>query len=394
MVKRLNIVNYEGEIYKIFIKDSILYINKGHEFEELTKYVLNYHIEYYEGLLWISFYDKNYSIFVATVKLSFKERIKINKYKVLEGKKYAESIDSLTMIIKDRNNINLVFRGLDNNRVNSKILSSDITLGENVSVIADNCSGNYNRPYIVSSFLDRSLILICEEYNKGRYFIYDLFDKKRIADIYLPNTCNISFSIFKNKPIIFCNKIADKNLFLKYLDLEINEDDEITIEERSLALPQNIIKPLISVYMGITYVTWNNNNVITIAKSKDLNIWKVNILNNEKNLNYIEASIMKIIENRVERLKTFITSDILKNGKVNRECESKFENNRLVNKKIFQIVIQQKNIDNKLSDLYKSIAQEERYYNKKSMEYLVKINELQKIIDEKDKIISNLLKLK
>lgn len=394
MVKRLNIVNYENEIYKIFIKESILYINKGNEFDELAKDVLNYHIEYYEDLLWISFYDKNYSIFLATIKLSFKDRIKINKYKALEGKKYAEFIDSLTIIIKDRDNINLVFRGWDKNRVSSKILSSNITLGENVSIIADNCSGNYNRPYVSCSFLDRGLILICKEYNKGRYFIYDLLDKKRIADVYLPNTCNISFSIFKDKPIIFCNKMADKNLFLKYVDLEINEDDEITIEERSVDLPQNIIKPLISVYMGVTYVTWNNNDVINIATSKDLNIWTINTLNNEKNLNYIEANIMKIIGNRVEKFKTFITSDILKNSKVNKERESKIENNKLVNKKIFQIVIQQKNIDNKLSDLYKSIAQEERYYNKKSMEYLVRINELQKIIDEKDKIISNLLKIK
>ena len=190
---------------------------------------------------------------------------------------------------------------------------------------------------------------------------------------------------YDEKPIIFYNKRIDSKLYIRYRYIDIEKEEENIHEEKILnSLPQDIINPQISVYMGIIYLVWKSNRCIRSAMSRNLSNWNINY--SEECINNINTSIIKVCEDRIERMNTYMKENIVYNLIVNREnCKIRDQSYKLL-----ELMFYENSLSKKLDNM-NNLLNIQQYYNSKNEEYLSKIRELNSIIMEKDKIIYKLL---
>ena len=190
---------------------------------------------------------------------------------------------------------------------------------------------------------------------------------------------------YDEKPIIFYNKRIDSKLYIRYRYIDIEKEEENIHEEKILnSLPQDIINPQISVYMGIIYLGWKRNRCIRSAMSRNLSNWNINY--SEECINNINTSIIKVCEDRIERMNTYMKENIVYNLIVNREnCKIRDQSYKLL-----ELMFYENSLSKKLDNM-NNLLNIQQYYNSKNEEYLSKIRELNSIIMEKDKIIYKLL---
>ena len=136
MIRSLKLLNYSENLYNVFIEKETLYINFFGKTKVISENVLDYCLEYFNKSLWISFYNEKYLINLVEVMLQGNENIIINKHLVLDIQKYVNKIDSLNMIIKNEKQINLIFRGWNNDK--TFIFNSNISIENNFNIISDN----------------------------------------------------------------------------------------------------------------------------------------------------------------------------------------------------------------------------------------------------------------
>ena len=136
--------------------------------------------------------------------------------------------------------------------------------------------------------------------------------------------------------------------------------------------------------MGIIYLVWKNNKYIMNAKSSDLSNWNINY--SGKNINSMNVNIIKIIDNKAQKMNTYIKRNIVYNLIKNRESYKLRENNY----KLLELLFYENNLNNKIDNINNMIKIQELYSNR-CEEYLIKIRELNNIINEKDRTIYNLL---
>lgn len=385
-MKDFKLLNYNGKLYKIFMEGKTLYINFNGKTKVISENVLKYSLEYFNKSLWISIYNTIQLIILLEISIQEDKEIKINKQLVIDTKGYSEKIDSLTMIIKNTNQINLVFRGWNNNK--SFIFNSNISISNNFSIISDNTLNSKIKPF--STYIDenKAMLLISEKNECEEYVLYDLLEDSTEESFLLPNTFNASIIKYENKPVIIYNKEINNNLYLKYRHLKIGRNlDRITKEESIDNIPKNIIEPKISVYMGMMYLVWKNNNCIRSAVSRDLNSWTMSY--SGKTISSINTKIIKIIGDKVEKISTYMKRAAVYTLIRNEEIFNNLKND---NYKKLELLFHENNLNNKL-DVTENIFNIEEYYQKKHLEYDEKIKELNNIINEKDKLIYKLLSI-
>ncbi|MBQ5695975.1 MAG: hypothetical protein IIV48_04905 [Clostridium sp.] len=386
MINNLKLLNYKNKLYKVFMEEEVLYINFLGKTKVIHENVLDYCLEYFDRAIWISLYDEKYLIHLFEVTIDNSNSVKINKCLVMNSKKYAQSIDSLTMIIKSTDQINLIFRGWNNNK--SFIFNSNISISNNFSIISDNTLNSKIKPF--STYIDenKAMLLISEKNECEEYVLYDLLEDSTEESFLLPNTFNASIIKYENKPVIIYNKEINNNLYLKYRHLKIGRNlDRITNEESIENIPKNIIEPKISVYMGMMYLVWKNNNCIRSAVSRDLNSWTMSY--SGKTISSINTKIIKIIGDKVEKISTYMKRAAVYTLIRNEEIFNNLKND---NYKKLELLFHENNLNNKL-DVTENIFNIEEYYQKKHLEYDEKIKELNNIINEKDKLIYKLLSI-
>ena len=382
-MKDFKLLNYNGKLYKIFMKGKTLYINFNGKTKVISENVLKYSLEYFNKSLWISIYNTIQLIILLEISIQEDKEIKINKQLVIDTKGYSEKIDSLTMIIKNTNQINLVFRGWNNNK--SFIFNSNISICNKFNIISDNTSNSRKRPFSVYSEDDKAILLISEKGQCEEYVLYNLIEDRVEESFSLPNTSDVSMIKYDEKPIIFYNKRIDSKLYIRYRYIDIEKEEENIHEEKILnSLPQDIINPQISLYMGIIYLVWKSNRCIRSAMSRNLSNWNINY--SEECINNINTSIIKVCEDRIERMNTYMKENIVYNLIVNREnCKIRDQSYKLL-----ELMFYENSLSKKLDNM-NNLLNIQQYYNSKNEEYLSKIRELNSIIMEKDKIIYKLL---
>ena len=240
MISELKLLNYKEKIYKVFIKDKILYISYNEEIKEISKNILGYCLEYFEESLWISFYDRNNSIYMVEIAINNNEKIKINKHLALNVDKYVTNIDSLTILVKNKNQMNLIFRGFDNDNNRGFIFNSNISISNSLNIISDNSLKSYNKPFVTYSYDDKAFLLMCEQGEGEEYIYYDLVDESIVNSFSLPNASNISLVKYREKPIIFYNKATTNDICIKYRKLDINEKNKIIENEKEIDILNKI----------------------------------------------------------------------------------------------------------------------------------------------------------
>ena len=136
--------------------------------------------------------------------------------------------------------------------------------------------------------------------------------------------------------------------------------------------------------MGIIYLVWKSNRCIRSAMSRNLSNWNINY--SEECINNINTSIIKVCEDRIERMNTYMKENIVYNLIVNREnCKIRDQSYKLL-----ELMFYENSLSKKLDNM-NNLLNIQQYYNSKNEEYLSKIRELNSIIMEKDKIIYKLL---
>ena len=383
MIRSLKLLNYSENLYNVFIEKETLYINFFGKTKVISENVLDYCLEYFNKSLWISFYNEKYLINLVEVMLQGNENIIINKHLVLDIQKYVNKIDSLNMIIKNEKQINLIFRGWNNDK--TFIFNSNVSIENNFNIISDNTLNSKIRPFSIYSEDEKAMVLISEKNQCEEYVLYNLLENTAEDNFLLPNTSNASIIKYENRPVLFYNKEINSNVYLKYRYLDIKGKIKDIKEEQSLEnIPDNIIDPSISVYMGIIYLVWKNNKYIMNAKSSDLSNWNINY--SGKNINSMNVNIIKVIDNKAQKMNTYIKRNIVYNLIKNRESYKLRENNY----KLLELLFYENNLNNKIDNINNMIKIQELYSNR-CEEYLIKIRELNNIINEKDRTIYNLL---
>lgn len=388
MINSFKLLNYNDKLYKVFIEERTLYINFLGKTKVISQNVLEYCFEYFDESIWVSFYKKDYTIYLVEILINNNEDIKINRHLVIDTIKYANRIDSLTMIIKNKQQINLIFRGWYRDK--SFIFNGNISICNNFNIISDNSLKNYNKPFITYSDEDKAMILICEKNEFEEYILYNILDDNTENSFLLPNTRSISFVKYEEKAIIFYNKKINNDLYIKYRYIDINEKNEgIEGEQELKNIPSNIVNPKISFYMGIMYLVWRNKNGIKSAISKNLKEWDISYGNENGKEKIINTNIIKVVDNRVEKINTYMKSDIVYNLIINKEKYREKDNNY----QLMELLFYENSLNNKLKNINNMISIKQ-YYDNRYEEYLSKIRELNNIISEKDKLIYKLLSQK
>ena len=73
MIKKVKFINYEEEIYKIFMDQNNLYCSVSNKVLELSSGIEDYCLEYFNNSIWIAFYDKTYRISLIEICLKYNE---------------------------------------------------------------------------------------------------------------------------------------------------------------------------------------------------------------------------------------------------------------------------------------------------------------------------------
>lgn len=287
------------------------------------------------------------------------------------------------MIIKNKEQINLIFRAWNNDK--SFIFNSNVSIENNFNIISDNTLNSKISPFSIYSEDDKAMVLISEKNECEEYVLYNLLENIAEDNFLLPNTSNASIIKYENRPVLFYNKKINSNVYFKYRYLDIKDKIKYINEEKSLDnIPDNIIEPSISVYMGSIYLVGKNNKYIINAKSSDLSNWSINY--SGKNINSMNVNIIKVIDNKAQKINTYIKRNIVYNLIKNRDSYKLKEKNY----KLLELLFYENNLNNKLDNINNMIKIQE-LYNDRCEDYLIKIRELNNIINEKDKIIYNLL---
>ncbi|WP_195990084.1 hypothetical protein [Clostridium sp. D53t1_180928_C8] len=383
MISDLKLLNYNEKLYNIFKEGKTLYINFYGKTKIISDDVLDYCLEYFDKSLWISTYNNKNLIYLYEIRIEEYGSIKINTHFVLDIRRYSQKIDSLTMIIKNENQINLIFRGWNNNK--SFIFNSNISICSDFNIISDNTLNNKTRPFSTYSEDDKAMILISEQGDCEEYVLYNLIEDTAEESFLLPNTSNISIVKYKNKPILFYNKEIDSNLYIKYRYVDIGKEGESIYDEKSLSnISDNILNPKVSVYMGMIYLVWKNNNYIKSAISRDLSNWNINY--SEKTINCVNTNIIKVLDDKIEKINTYMKKSIVYNLVINRDNYRIRDNNY----KLLELLFYENSLNSKFDNI-NNLMKIQEYYNKRNEEYIIKIRELNNIITEKDKLIYKLL---
>ena len=310
MIRSLKLLNYNENLYNVFIEKETLYINFFGKTKVISENVLDYCLEYFDKSLWISFYNEKCLISLVEVMLQDSENIIINKHLALDIQKYVNKIDSLNMIIKNKEQINLIFRAWNNDK--SFIFNSNVSIENNFNIISDNTLNSKISPFSIYSEDDKAMVLISEKNECEEYVLYNLLENIAEDNFLLPNTSNASIIKYENRPVLFYNKKINSNVYFKYRYLDIKDKIKYINEEKSLDnIPDNIIEPSISVYMGSIYLVGKNNKYIINAKSSDLSNWSINY--SGKNINSMNVNIIKVIDNKAQKINTYIKRNIVYN---------------------------------------------------------------------------------
>lgn len=406
MVKNLNIVMYNKSRLRLFIIDKILFINKNSNMEIIDRNVLDYAIEYDENSLWICYYNDKYEFFIGEVNLSDKlsVRIKVNSLFSFESK--LKMADSLKLIVRKTKDIQILFRGWDKYSDKIHVFQSNVVKGNTLNKIPVNNPMDYNSSFRISTIDNKAFMLLCHNFERGEYGLYDLFNSNNMINFTLPYINSLSFINHNKKPAIFYNKLVQKDLSINYREIAVTNNNAHLQEETRLPLPKNILKPRISVYQGKIYVIWNNSNSLNVALSSDLKQWKVRALSKQSTQNMIMATVIKIVNDKYEKIKAYINfselqqlvKNFLSKQSLNETLTHSFKcfnsNNMInINKiKLKEELLRIGRINSQFENLEKIKDMEERY-EAICRDYLATINYLRDTIDEKDKIILKLLNI-
>lgn len=389
MIKEVTLINYKSEIYKVYIDNRVLYFVTKKCVTEVAKDVLGFDLKVKDESILISYYDKTYSIYIVNIDCKLNNEEKIKKSIVISTGKIVRKIDYLTLVVSKDNKIILIFRGKDKCKEISYILTS-YNLSNNLSIVTTSDSKSYNTPFISYSYNNKEFLFISEKYSEGKYILYDLTENRKVSSLYLPNITNISFVKYKNKPIIFYNKIDDIDILLKHRDLGIDGESKILKEETSIALPNNIFKPQVSVYNEYVYVVWIKGNVRYTALSKDLRAWQVKEAN-IKDGYFVKANIFKGDSSELQVIKTYLNNNLIKKYKDSKLNSKDIE--RVKKEKNKNSMLYSELVKDRFDNLYNLVQLEEKY-NKRYEQSLKRIEELESIIEEKDRCIIKLLDIK
>ena len=197
MIRSLKLLNYNENLYNVFIEKETLYINFFGKTKVISENVLDYCLEYFDKSLWISFYNEKCLISLVEVMLQDSENIIINKHLALDIQKYVNKIDSLNMIIKNKEQINLIFRAWNNDK--SFIFNSNVSIENNFNIISDNTLNSKISPFSIYSEDDKAMVLISEKNECEEYVLYNLLENIAEDNFLLPNTSNASIIKYENR---------------------------------------------------------------------------------------------------------------------------------------------------------------------------------------------------
>jgi len=381
-------------------------MNENSNMKVIDRNVLDYTIEYDEDSLWICYYNDRHELFIGEVDLNNEAAAKVKMNFLFSFKENLKRVDSLRVIIRNPKEVQILFRGWDKYNEKIYIFQSNVFKTNALNKIPISNPMDYNSSFRISTIDNKAFMLLCHNFEKGEYGLYDLFNNNNMINFTLPYINNLSFINHNKKPAIFYNKLVQKDLSINYREIAVTNNNAHLQEETRLPLPKNILKPRISVYQGKIYVIWNNSNSLNIALSSDLKQWKVNSLSKQSTQNMIKATIIKVINNKCEKIKAYVNfselqqlvKNFLNNENSNRTLHYNLKysnsNNKInINKGNFKEELLKIGWINSQFESLEKIKDMEERYEAICRDYLATINYLRDTIEEKDKIILKLLNI-
>ena len=108
------------------------------------------------------------------------------------------------MIIKNKEQINLIFRAWNNDK--SFIFNSNVSIENNFNIISDNTLNSKISPFSIYSEDDKAMVLISEKNECEEYVLYNLLENIAEDNFLLPNTSNASIIKYEIDQFFFIIK--------------------------------------------------------------------------------------------------------------------------------------------------------------------------------------------
>ncbi|GFZ31016.1 hypothetical protein CSC2_15420 [Clostridium zeae] len=184
----------------------------------------------------------------------------------------------------------------------------------------------YSYPLYTGFLDDKLILLICEDYTKNIYSLSLINDTDltKIRSFDIPNAFAINVLSAENEIVIFYNKTINKDIFLFQRSITFFKDKFLFSEENQINVNAPITKPMLSFYNNKFYINWSTGLNLYMTTSYDLKNW-TSVVNIENNNNNIAATIFKISSTFSEYsgfisekvfAKSLFDNELLKNNKI------------------------------------------------------------------------------
>ncbi|GFP77150.1 hypothetical protein [Clostridium fungisolvens] len=153
----------------------------------------------------------------------------------------------------------------------------------------------YSCPLYTTLLDDKLILLICEDYSKNIYSLRVIHDNNstKIRSFDIPNAFTINVLSAENEIVIFYNKTINKDIFLFQKSITCFQDKFLFSDENKINVNVPITKPMLSFYNNKFYINWSTGLNFYITTSYDLKNW-TSVVAIENNNNNIAATIFKI----------------------------------------------------------------------------------------------------
>lgn len=390
------ILNYNNNIFHIYLDSNKITIENDHKCLYLLNNVQEFSLRYKKDLLYIlcTFLDRSIKLCIFSLA-DFKL---ISQYNISFELPINNIINNLNIEFLNHN-VFIFFRTFNSSTNLNTIYYSNLNLQFSPIIFYKNQCFIYEKPYDICCDNKYIYIITWSTYEKCTLALYmiDEHDIVHITNKKIDNIYNFSLINTDNCNVLFLSYCKNKNIYSKIL---LFKNESINVITNPLEKYQ-IIKPLVSFYKNSFYIYWVKNNKINTLYSSDFINWnhKYSIINCDKELypcsmiNSNNNFILRFFHKRNPSISNKITNNNLVTNNTTTNSEILILKRKLLesNKNLLKK-------DKHIHELEQYILDNEKKFNIHSyikdmdIDYLY-IQDLLLLLDEKNALINNLISL-
>jgi hypothetical protein len=286
------VINFNKNIFYIKLKNASIELFNSTFHRILQQNVEMFDVRYNQNFIFILFLTFDSKLGLMKVNISQLDEVETKwiktsnysyrKINFISLEIIKTSIHYFYRLSNFKNTISYIYHGIVSNSCQSYELCKINSL-------------KYSCPLYTTLLGDKLILLICEDYAKNIYSLRVINDNNstKIKSFDIPNAFAINVLSAEDEIVIFYNKTINKDISLFQRSITCFQDKFLFSDENQINVNVPVTKPMLSFYNNKFYLNWSTGLNFYITTSYDLKNW-TSVVSIENNNNNIAATIFKI----------------------------------------------------------------------------------------------------